>query len=354
MSIGVRPPEGVTGIAVLGSGAIAREHVSALSRVPGVQVTYVLGSDPSRAAALAALAPGCRPASRLDEVLADPGTHGVYVCGRTDSHPERTLAAIAAGKHVIVEKPPARDLTDFDATVRAARTAGVRMMVGQTVRFQPAVAGLAAASNAGRIGDPRLLHLNWYVGHVWPGGWRSWQLDPAQSGGHLVHNGMHPLDLAAWLLRARPVRVFARGWCTHAPDMPTPDSFHLTVRFDDGSLAMIEVSYGLRTPGDVLRRMVLCGTDGTLSHHTADDARLAGGGSPVPPASTAGAIQGEAEHVAAVIGGTAEPLVSLEDSRFALAAALAAQRSLETGLPATVADAMTATLPATGGEHADG
>lgn len=329
-------PDGLTGIAVLGSGTIARAHVVALSQVPGVQVTHVLGSDRSRTEALAALAPGARSASRVDDVMNDDGTHGVYVCGRTEDHPRRTLAAIEAGKHVIVEKPPSREAGDFDTMVRAARAGGVRMMVGQTVRFQPAVAALAAASRDGRIGEPKVLHLNWYVGHVWPGAWQSWQLDPAQSGGHLVHNGMHPLDLAVWLLRARPVRVFARGWCTHAPDMPTPDSFHLTVRFDDDSLAMIEVSYGLRVPGDTLRRMLLIGTEGTLSHHTADDATPAWGGPPVPPPSVADALQRQAEHAAEVIAGAAAPLVTLDESGAALAAALAAQRSVDTGCPVDV------------------
>lgn len=327
----------MTGIAVLGSGGIARAHVAALGRVPGVRVTHVLGSDPARAAAVAALAPGATATADLDAVLADSDTDGVYVCGRTADHPARTLAAIAAGKHVIVEKPPARDVADFDAMVAAARASGVRLMVGQTVRFQPAVATLAAACRAGRVGDPRLLHLNWYVGHVWPGAWRSWQLDPRQSGGHLVHNGMHPLDLAIWLLDARPERVFTRGWCTHAPDMPTPDSFHLTVRFAGGGLAMIEVSYGLRDPGDVLRRMVLCGADGTLAHHTGDDAAPSDGGPPAPLASVGDAIQRQAEHAAAVVAGHTEPLVELRHSRWALAAAIAAQRSLETGRPVDVA-----------------
>lgn len=319
------------GIAVLGSGAIARSHVAALARTGTAHVTHVLAADHERAAAVAALAPGARPSTQLDSILADPATQGVYVCGRTDDHIPRARAAIAAGKHVIIEKPPARRLRDFDALTDDARRVGVRLMVGQTVRFQPAISTLARDAAAGGIGVPRVLHLNWYVGHVWPGAWTSWQLDPRRSGGHLVHNGMHPLDLAIWLLGARPVRVFTRGWCTHAPDMPTPDSFHVSVRFDTGALALLEVSYGLRTPGDVLRRTVLYGTSGTLRHHTDDDARF--GGAPVPPASVADAIDHQARHAVDVIAGRTEPLVTLEQSRSALAAALAAQRSLETGRP---------------------
>lgn len=324
------------GIAVYGSGAIARDHVAALARVHGARVTHVVGSDLARARSVAALAPGCIATVRAQDALTDPAVAGVVVCGPTRDHPARALAAIAAGKHVIVEKPPARSLNDFDAIVAAAQSAGVRVMVGQTARFQPAVRALAAAAQEGEIGTPTLLHLTWYVGHVWPGGWHGWQLDPAHSGGHLVHNGMHPLDLAIWLLGSRPVRVFVRGWCTHAPDMPTPDSFHLTARFADGGLALAELSYGLRRPGDALRRMMLAGSTGILAHHTAEDATLGGTPITVSHGSTADALYHQAVHAAAVIAGQVQPLITLDQSRAALAAALAAQRSLETGKPVEI------------------
>ncbi|MER7273076.1 Gfo/Idh/MocA family oxidoreductase [Dactylosporangium sp. NPDC000244] len=317
------------GVALLGSGAIARDHAAAFARVDGVRVTHVVGTDLARARRIAALAPGCRATTDPAEALTDPAVTGVVVCGRTGDHVDRALAAVAAGRHVVIEKPPARTLAAFETLVAAARAAGVRLMVGQTTRFQPAVRTLAAAAAAGEAGTPRLLHLAWYVGHVWPGGWNSWQLDPDASGGHLVHNGMHPLDLAVALLGARPVRVFARGWCTHAPGMATPDSFHVTVRFDTGALALAELSYGLRTPGAMLRRMVLTGDAGALSHHTGGDPVLGG----APPASVADALYHQAVHTADVFAGRAEPIVTLEQSRAALAAALAAQRSLHSGQP---------------------
>ncbi|WP_432993965.1 Gfo/Idh/MocA family protein [Dactylosporangium sp. CA-233914] len=324
------------GVAVLGTGAIAADHVAALTRVGGVAVTHVAGTDLARARKIAALAPGCRATTEISDALADPAVTGVIVCGRTGDHPARSLAAIAAGKHVVIEKPPARSLADFEAVVAAARRAGVRVMVGQTTRFQPAVRTLAAAARAGQVGSPRVLHLAWYVGHVWPGGWNSWQLDPAASGGHLVHNGMHPLDLAIALVGDRPVRVFTRGWCTHAPDLPTPDSFHVTVRFAGGAVALAELSYGLRRPGAMLRRMTLAGDSGTLAHDTAADATLGGTPVTVPPASIADALHHQAVHTADVFAGRAEPLISLDDSRAALATALAAQRSLDTGAPIEV------------------
>lgn len=322
------------GVAVLGSGDIAREHVRAF-RGAGHRPTWAYGTDLGRAAELAAGSPGMRATTSLDDPLGDPDTLGVVVCGRTATHRERTIAALAAGKHVLVEKPPARSMADFDRMIQAAQASGRRLMVGQTVRFQPAVAAMAARVAAGAIGAPRVLHLSWYIGHVWPGAWRSWQLDPATSGGHIAHNGMHPIDLAVWLLGGTPVRVFARGWCTHAPQMPTPDSFHLTLEFADGALALIEVSYALARRGDALRRTVLIGTAGSLSHHTRDD-DVPSGSEPVQRASIADALVHEARHAADVFAGRAEPIVTLAQSRAALAAALAGQRSLELGRPVEI------------------
>ncbi|KRA24791.1 hypothetical protein ASD65_10420 [Microbacterium sp. Root61] len=324
------------GVAVLGTGDIAREHVRAFRRA-GAALTWVFGTDAGRAADLAAGSAGMRPSTSLQDPLMDEATVGVVVCGRSATHRDRTIAALEAGKHVLVEKPPAGSLADFDRMVAAAHTAQRSLFVGQTVRFQPAVAAMAARVEAGAIGIPRVLHMSWYIGHVWPGAWRSWQLDPETSGGHIAHNGMHPLDLAIWLLRGTPVRVFARGWCTHAAQMPTPDSFHLTVEFDNGALALIEVSYALARRGDVLRRTVLIGTDGSLRHHTDDD-DIPSGTEPADRASVADALVHEARHAMDVFAGRTEPIITLAQSRAALAAALAGQRSLDLGRPIEIAE----------------
>ncbi|MBQ0928392.1 Gfo/Idh/MocA family protein [Saccharopolyspora endophytica] len=323
-------------VAIIGAGAIAHDHAAALDGLSGVRVSHVISSDPSRAAAVAARAPGAVPTAEAAAVLADPAVTGVSICTATPTHAAWALRSAESGKHVHVEKPVALSLTDFDAMAEACRRARVVFMVGQTVRFQPVVAELAAAVRAGDIGTPRLLHLSWYTGHTWPGGWRAWQLDPAKSGGHPVHNGTHALDLATWLFERRPIRVFARGFPTFAADLPTPDSFHLTVRFDDGSLALIELSYGLTRSGDFLRRYVLAGERGTLAHSTEDEPALISEAAKPAPASIAGAMDRQLDHWVRLIRGEAEPIVRLDQVRATLATALAAQQSLITGQPVEV------------------
>lgn len=320
-----------TTVAVLGSGNIARDHLAALRQIPGVQVAYVYGSNLQRAADLAALVPGAVPTTDLDRVLADPAVRGVDIVNATPDHARFAVAAGNAGKHVHVEKPAALNLADFDAMTAAVEGRGLSLMVGQTVRFQPSVARLAAAVQAGEIGAARLAHVSWYTGYVWPGGWRGWQLDAGKSGGHPVHNGSHCIDLAVWLLQKTPVRVFARSFPSYAAGMPVHDSFHLTLKFDDGSLALLEISYSLRRHADVLRRVVLAGTQGTLAHDSQDDPGLTSDGARPGPSSVEGAMLAQLTHWTELMNGAAAPVVRTIEVRTALATALAAQQSLDTG-----------------------
>jgi predicted dehydrogenase len=321
------------GVAVLGSGDIARAHVTALTAA-GLRVVTVVGSAAGRAAAVAALAPGADHGTDPLAAIGRPDVVAVDVCGHTADHARWTIAAGRAGRHVMVEKPTARSLDDLDAMIEA--TAGSSLLAGQTVRFQPAVAALRSRVARGAVGAPRLVMIDWQTGHVWPGGWRAWQHDPDRSGGHPVHNGTHALDLLVWLTGRRPVRVFARAFRSHAPGMPVPDSFHLTVRMDDGALALVGLSYALRHPTDVVRRLAVLGTEGTLLHSTEGEAELASDRMTPPPPSVAGAMDHQMRHWRAVIEGRCPPVTGAAEMRGALAAALAAQRSLDTGQPVGV------------------
>ncbi len=322
----------MTRVAIAGSGVIAGDHARALASIPGVEVAYVHGSDLERARRIAALVPGAIATDDYSRVLADPTVLAVDVCNATPAHAPFTVAAGEAGKHVHVEKPAALSLADFDRMAAATEGAGTTLMVGQTVRFQPAVAALAAAIADGAVGRPRLAHVSWYTGYVWPGGWRGWQLDRARSGGHPVHNGTHLLDVAVWLLGGVPVRVFARSFPSFAAGMPVHDSFQLLVRFDDDSLATLEISYSLAQPRDMFRRIVVAGTGGTVAHSTDDDPVLHSAGAAVPPPSVEDAMTRQLAHWIDVVGG-AEPIVRTGQVRAALRAALGAQRSLDLGAP---------------------
>lgn len=326
------------GIAVVGIGAFAREHLLALASLPDAAVHWVVGHDHGRAAALAALVPGARATTHLDEALSDTAVTAVDVVTATPDHARDTVAAGRAGKHVQVEKPAALGLDQLDAMVAATEGSGTTLVVGQTVRFQPAVAALASAAHGGDIGTPRLTHISWYTGHAWPGGWRGWQLDPELSGGHPVHNGTHIVDAAVWLLGDEPVEVFTRGLRTFSPEMESPDSFHVQLRTASGALATLELCYALRRRGELLRRVVLVGTEGTLTHTTSEEDGLHSDAATAPPPSVDGALRAQLAHWLDVVRGDAPQIVTTSQVRTALATALAAQRSLVSGRRERVAD----------------
>ena len=315
-------------VTVVGTGACAVEHLRALQQVPRLRVRWVAGRDLARAEELARLV-GARATTDIHAAVTDPHVQAVDVVNATPGHAPWTIVAGHAGKHVHVETPAALSLAQLDAMTAATRHTS--LLVGQTVRFQPAVARLARAAQSGEVGTPRLLHISWYTGHAWPGGWRSWQLDPTLSGGHPVHNGTHILDAATWLLGSAPAEVFARGVRTFSPDMESPDSFQVQLRTADGGLATLELCYALRQRGDMLRRVVLVGTGGTLRHSTEDEPGLTSDAARPAPISLEGALRDQLEHWADVVTGAARPLVRPDQVRGALAGALAAQRSLVTG-----------------------
>lgn len=309
-------------LAIIGAGAIARDHVSAIAQVPGISVTHVVDRNADRARALAAMAGDATWSTTVDTAWS-ADVDATLVCTSPDSHADYAIAALRAGKAVMVEKPVALSLSEVDRTLAASEEAQRPLLVGQTARFQPVHQEFATSIASGAIGIPRLAHLTWYTGHVWPGGWRGWQLDPARSGGHLVHNGIHALDLLTWLLGDSPRQVFARPLRTWSPGITTPNSFQLVVRFAGGALATIEICYALSERSATVRRLMVAGTAGTLLADSENESK--------PLASTEGALVQQFRHFRDVLRG-AMPATTPDQVRAALAGALAAQHSADTGV----------------------
>ncbi len=317
-------------VAIVGAGGIAREHADAYRRIPEARVTHVADVDAARARAIAQSLDAAWTTD-VPSVLAAADVDALDICTPSETHAPLTIAAAEHGKAIHVEKPAALALADFDAMVAAAERHGVSLMVGQTARFQPVHMQIAQEIAAGTIGRLRALHVTWYAGHVWEGGWRAWQLDVARSGGHPVHNGVHALDLAVWLFGQPVARVFARGTPTFAPEMGIPDTFHMTAKMADGGLAVLEISYALKRRGDALRRILAIGEQGSLHHSSEEDPGLVSDAGRIPSPAVADAMEHQLTHWIATLRGEAEPIVTAAQVRAALAAALAAQESLTTG-----------------------
>ena len=144
--------EGPLGIGMVGCGNVSTQYVAGLAGHDGVRLVACTDADPKRAAALAA-ATGMRALER-DALLADPAVDVVLNITPVSAHPEVSLAAIAAGKHVHSEKPLATDRETARAILTAADRAGVRVGCAPDTFLGSSLQTARAEVDAGRIGDP--------------------------------------------------------------------------------------------------------------------------------------------------------------------------------------------------------
>jgi predicted dehydrogenase len=223
---------------VIGCGLIGRKRVLGLGRNP--PLLYTCDLDATRAADLARLAPGCTGVTDFNVVLADPRVTAVIVATLNASLAPITLAAVRAGKHVLVEKPGALQAAELRTIQQAARQTGARVRIGYNHRFHPALQKTRELIDAGQLGP--LMFLRARYGHGGRQGYdREWRADPKLSGGgELIDQGVHLIDLAGWFLGE--FSVVEGHAATYFWDMPVDDNAFLSLRTASGQTAWLHAS----------------------------------------------------------------------------------------------------------------
>jgi predicted dehydrogenase len=144
------------GVAVVGTGFIGPVHVEAVRRL-GHRVVGILGSDAAKSAAAAESLGIPRGYASFDDLLADPAVQVVHLASPNKAHFEQCKLAIAAGKHVVCEKPLAMTTVETAELVLLAAASNVVTAVNYNVRFYPCVLELRERVRAGALGD--ILHV---------------------------------------------------------------------------------------------------------------------------------------------------------------------------------------------------
>lgn len=248
-------------IALLSTAHVhAAGWAAALKRVPGAVLSVVYDHDASRGSRLAA-EHGVPFTTDLAEALA--ACDAVLVASENVRHAELTLAAAAAGKHVLCEKPLATTVEDGVRMVQACREAGVQLMTAFPCRFFPPVVRARELVRQGRIG--RVLAMKGTNHGYLPPGWFT---DPALAGGGCVmDHTVHVVDLMRWILGAEVREVYAEMGTLFHPGLPVEDAGLLTLEFENGVFATLDTSWsrgpGYYTWGDVTLEII--GTAGTLA-----------------------------------------------------------------------------------------
>lgn len=192
---------------LIGASSIAANHMIGAIRGAGGDIRTVLSASPDRSASYAAEHGIPRGVSDLDALLGDD-IDAVYISTTNEKHFPQAMAAIAAGKHVLCEKPLAMSVADAVTMVRAARDAGLVFATNHHLRNAGSHIAIREAVQAGRIGD--VLSVRVFHAVYLPPFLQGWRIDnPAAGGGVIADICVHDADTVRFHLGEDPAEVVA-------------------------------------------------------------------------------------------------------------------------------------------------
>jgi len=247
----------------LGCGKIARAHAKRLRRHrKDVEVGFA-SRDGARAQMFANELGG-RAFGSYDEAIASPDVDAVAVVTPPSSHKALALAALIAGKHVVLEKPPTATAAEIDELEVAAQTAGKQVFVAENYHYKPLLLRLRSLLAEGVIGDVLFIQVNAIKKQAATNDWRD---DPALAlGGALYEGGIHWIDFMASLgLTVRGVRGLRPAL---APGASVERSMLVTFDYAEGAVGTLAYSWEVPSTAKGLRLSKIYGRAGSITFET--------------------------------------------------------------------------------------
>ena len=323
------------GWGLIGASTIAHEWViDAIRAVPGNEVVAVFSASPARGARYASdhRIPA-HPAS-LPALLADPRVDAVYVSTTNELHKAQTLAAAAAGKHVLCEKPLALSVADAREMIAACAAAGVVLGTNHHLREAASHRKIRELVRSGAIGKPRFAKV--FHAGLLPPHLQGWRLrDPGTGAGAILDLTVHDADTLRFILGAEPVEVVALAQQGGMASGEIEDGAMTLVRFDDGVLAQLHDAF---TVPYARTGIEVHGSEGSIYARDVMTQRPVGevvlrtvSGEEALPLEPENLYVRTIRAFAAAAGGEGRPTCTGEDGARALATALAALESARTG-----------------------
>ena len=232
------------GLAGVG-GAAQINHIPALKRVEGVELVALCDRDPEKAARVAQKWGIARAVGRFDDLLADDELDAIDICTPNYLHRPMAVAALEAGKHVLVERPMARSAEEAEAMVKAAKKAERVLMCAVQHRFRADSLILKKFVEKQELGKVFFAKAGWLrLRTEWDSD--QWRRQKRESGGGVVMDlGFQMLDLSRWIMgNPKAVAVTAS---VHRPEGKdeVEDSATAFIRLEDGGTLTLEVTWGL-------------------------------------------------------------------------------------------------------------
>jgi UDP-N-acetylglucosamine 3-dehydrogenase len=250
------------GVAFLGCGAIARRHAKLIGHDHRTICRYFASRDDARADEANRQLGGAGHFGSYEAALADERVDVAIITTPTMRHLDLTLATLAAGKHVIVEKPPFMRSADFDEVEAAERASGRRVFVAENYYYRPLVRKLREHITAGSIGEVRYLIVK-ALKEQRTGGWRD--DERMAGGGALFEGGIHWVNFMGGIgLTVDDVRGFRPGLSSLGGD--TPERSMLAVfRYAQGAVGTLFHAWDTPSLLKGLRLSRIYGTDGSIA-----------------------------------------------------------------------------------------
>ena len=323
---------------LIGASTIAEQHMIGAIRATGGEVAAVVSTTEARARDFAGQHAIPAYGASLSTMLDDPAIGAVYISSTNEKHHAQALAAIAAGKHVLCEKPLAMTLDEAAQMVDAAEAAGVTFATNHHLRCSGshrAVRALIAGGSIGRVLSLRLFHAV----HL-PADLQGWRISDAGAGGGVIPDiTVHDADVARFLLGEDPLAVVAQMTASGL-GQGVEDSVMSVWSMPSGAMVMSHESFthpfagsGLEvhgTEGSVFARGVM-----TQLPQGEIELVTARGREAVPFATHNLYVQGLQDFLAAVAG-QGRPAATGHDGVASLAVAVAVREAARTGQRQTV------------------
>ncbi len=334
------------GVGIIGSQFISGIHAEALRGCRQAQLLGVASPTPGNATRFAERHGIARCYTDYRKLLADPMIAMVVVGVPNDLHCEIALAAAAAGKHIVMEKPLCLNLAEADRMIASCQQSQVKLMYAEELCFAPKYVRLKSLLDEGALGKPTLIKQS--EKHDGPHAAHFWDVNRS-GGGVLMDMGCHAIEFFRWMLGRPPVKsVYAQlNTSVHRAKTRGEDNALLILEFADGTVALAEESW--TKLGGMDDRAEVHGSKGVayadLLHGNALEAYSSSGyGYAVEKAgSTAGwsfpiyeeawnyGFHAEMAHFVDCVQNDRQPLVSGEDGRAVLEVLFAAYESAGTG-----------------------
>lgn len=252
------------GVGVIGLG-VGERHAHAYVADPNCRLVGVCDRDPAKLADVATRLPPVRHYASAEDLIDDPAISIVSIASFDQDHYRQVMRALAAGKHVFVEKPLCLTMSEMqDIRTAWRRAPGLRMSTNTILRRTPRFQWLRNAIQTGEMGKVFCIEADYVYGrlHKLTEGWR--REIPNYS--IVLGGGIHLVDLVLWMTGQRPIEVVAYGsdLASRETAYKGNDLVLALLRFENGMLVKLGANFGSVHPH--FHRLMVYGTSATFEN----------------------------------------------------------------------------------------